>query len=141
MTPRRAAGMALVLALAGAAACRSNGERTDGPSAPTSPQEVQLTVGQSRRVGGLTVRFDEVSADSRCPLDVQCVWEGDAAVLLTVTAPARSGTLELHTAGRFPREGMYEGYRVRLVSLEPQPRASEPVRPDLYRATLLITGE
>jgi hypothetical protein len=141
VTRRRAAGIALVLGLAGAAACRSHGERPDGPSAPTSPQEVQLTVGQSQRVGGLTVRFDEVSADSRCPLGVQCVWEGDAAVLLTVSATARSGALELHTAGRFPREGTYEGYRVRLVALEPQPRAGEPVRPELYRATLLVAGE
>jgi hypothetical protein len=142
VTRRHAAGIALVLAVAGAAACRSNGERPDGPSAPTSPQEVQLTLGQSQRVGGLTVRFDEVSADSRCPLGVQCVWEGDAAVLLTVSEPSRSGAaLELHTAGRFPREGTYGRYRVRLVSLEPQPRAGGPVRPDLYRATLLVTGE
>jgi hypothetical protein len=141
MTPHRAAGLALVLALAGAAACRSNGERPDGPSTPASPQEVQVALGQSQRVGALTVRFDEVSADSRCPLGVQCVWEGDAVVLLTVTATARSGALELHTAGRFPREGTYEGYRVRLVSLEPQPRAGEPVRVDQYRATLMVTRE
>ena len=138
----RGVALALALALAGAGGCRSNGERSDGPSTPSSPQQVQIALGQSQRVGALSVRFDEVSGDSRCPVGVQCVWEGDAVVVLTVSEPARSGAaLELHTAGRFPREGTYGRYRVQLVSLEPQPRADEPVRRDLYRATLLITHE
>lgn len=89
---------------------------------------------------GLRVTFESVSADSRCPVDVTCVWEGDAVVVLTLRpaagAPARP---ELHTAGRYPQEADAGDYRVRLVDLAPVPRASASPAPGDYRATLLVT--
>jgi hypothetical protein len=143
---RRALAGLTLLALAGGLACRSNGERPDvalGPqTASLATREVVLSPGESRRVDGLTVKFEGVSADSRCPIGVQCFWEGDAVVRISVSEPSREGAaLELHTAGRFPREGTYGRYRVRLVSLVPQPREGEPVAADRYRATLQIEAE
>jgi hypothetical protein len=143
---RARAGLTLLLALTGGMACRSNGERPDVPSGPqmtpVATREVELAPGQSTRVNGLTLKFEGVSADSRCPIGVQCFWEGDAVVVVSVSEPSRKGAaLELHTAGRFPREGTYGRYRVRLVSLVPQPRAGEPVAADRYRATLQVAAE
>jgi hypothetical protein len=140
---RAARTFAVVVALAGAAACRTAGD-ADAPSAPGAPasREVQLAPGESVRVDALRVRFEGVSGDSRCPLDVQCVWEGDAVVVVTASEPSRPGAaLELHTAGRFPREAVYGRYRVRLVSLAPQPREGVAVPDGQYRATLLIVAE
>ena len=139
----------LLLALAIGSGCRSNGERPDGPVVPSAPapqtapvsREVVLAPGQSARADGLTVTFDGVSADSRCPIGVQCVWEGDAVVVVTVREPSReAANLELHTSGRYPREGTYGRYRVRLVSLAPQPREGEGVPAGEYRATVLVSA-
>jgi hypothetical protein len=148
-----AATIVLVLAAAAGGACRSNGERADSPAVPSAPapaaspqaapvsREVVLAPGESSRVDGLTLKFDGVSADSRCPVGVQCFWEGDAVVTVSVSEPSRAASnLELHTSGRYPREGTYGRYRVRLVSLVPQPREDGGVPAGEYRATLLVSA-
>jgi hypothetical protein len=33
-----------------------------------------------------TIVFHDVAEDSRCPTDVECVWQGNAAVVLKLTA-------------------------------------------------------
>ena len=145
MTRRALAAVALAALLAGGAACRSNGERPEAPLGPQgapAARDLELAVGESGSTHGLTVKFDGVSEDSRCPLGVQCFWEGDAVVRFSVSEPARaSAALELHTAGRFPREATYGSHRVRLVSLLPQPREGEPVAADRYRATLQVAAQ
>jgi hypothetical protein len=137
----RAPVLAAVL-LASLSACRSSRE-TDAPTSPSPlSREVQLAPGESARVDGLTIAFEGVPADSRCPADVQCIWEGDAVVVVRASESSReSSALELHTAGRFPREGTYGRYTVRLVSLAPQPRDGAPVPQPQYRATLLVLAQ
>ena len=143
------AAAALLAATSSGAACRSNGERPDGPAVPSAPapqataasREVVLAPGESARVEGLTLRFEGVSSDSRCPIGVQCFWEGDATVTVTASEPSREASnLELHTSGRYPREAAYGRYRVRLVSLVPQPPEGG-VPAEQYRATLLVLAE
>jgi hypothetical protein len=133
---RRAGGVfALAAALLGGAACQDK-----GPSSPDPAGEVVLAPGESARFQGLALTFDGVSGDSRCPIGVTCIWEGDAVVELTASAPPAAGqVLELHTAGQFPREGTHGGFRIALVSLTPHPRENQPVRPSQYRATLRVT--
>lgn len=36
---------------------------------------------------GLSIRFDGIVSDSRCPGDVQCIWAGEASARFTVTPP------------------------------------------------------
>jgi hypothetical protein len=131
-----------VLLLAALGACRSTGE-TETPATPSPvSREVQLAPGESARVDGLTIAFEGVSADSRCPTDVTCIWEGDAVVVVRASEPSRDASaLELHTAGRFPREATYGRYTVRLTALTPQPRESAPVPAEQYRATLQVVTQ
>ena len=103
--------------------------------------EVVLTRGASHHVADtdLTVVFETVVEDSRCPTGVSCVWAGDAAVRIRIEAPATASvTRELHTNAGFEREMAHGGVRVRLVSLTPEPGPDGPPRPDDYRATLSI---
>jgi hypothetical protein len=48
---------------------------------------IELGLGETVRVdaGDLTIAFDAVLDDSRCPLEVLCFWEGNAAVRLILT--------------------------------------------------------
>jgi len=114
-----------------------------GPSEPVvAPigRAFELAPGQEALVDGLSVTFQRVSGDSRCPIDVVCVWEGDAAVALLLRAEsAASEPRELHTSGQMGgRETSYAGYTVRLETLQPATRASEPIRAYDYRATLVV---
>ena len=101
-----------------------------------------LAPGESVFLQDLAVKFDGVSADSRCPVDVTCIWEGDAVVEVTASDPPSAGqALELHTAGQFPREATHGRYLIRLVALTPQPREGQPVAAQDYRATLHVTPQ
>jgi hypothetical protein len=141
---KAARALAIVLAAVTLLGCRTAGEGDTPPSTPATPtsREVRLAPGESARVDDLTLTFEGVSADSRCPIGVQCFWEGDAVVTVKASQPSREpAALELHTAGRFPREGTYGRYRVRLESLTPQPREGEAVPAGDYRAVLVVTSE
>jgi hypothetical protein len=82
--------------------------------------------------------FEAVGGDSRCPVDVRCVWEGDAAVRVTVSGRDGRTPIELHTADRLASPGSFDGYRLYLQSLEPAPRAHVKIEPGEYVAVLLL---
>jgi hypothetical protein len=115
-------------------------------TSPAAPRSVRLAEpftlapGETAQVegAGLAVTFESVRADSRCPIDVTCVWEGDAVVLVSAR-PATSTPRELHTSGRFATEAEAGEYRVRLVTLAPAPRQGASPAPGDYRVTLVIT--
>lgn len=70
------------------AACASPSGDTVMAAAQTRAfdQPFTLAPGDSVVVGAEHVRvaFDRVTADSRCPRDVQCIWAGEATVLARI---------------------------------------------------------
>jgi hypothetical protein len=135
----------LVLALATAACASTAAPAGSLPGAPTpvsaSQQSVELRVGGSVQVEGtrVTLTFATVADDSRCPVGVSCVWEGDAAIELRAEADGeKPETVRLHTSDRFPREARVHGVTVTLERLEPQPTADGPVAPAAYRVALRL---
>ena len=132
------------LLIVAVAACSTNGSTdvdTDAAIAAAlagGPVEVALRHGESRRVAGeqLSVRFTRVVTDSRCPIDVVCVWAGDGvAEVELATAGGRTGKLELHTSLE-PKSGLWSGVKVTLLELAPAPRASAPTEPAAYSVRL-----
>lgn len=122
-----------------------------GGSNPTAPQNVSLdeefvlAPAQIALVGdtGLSLAFERVSSDSRCAVDVQCIWEGDGVVAVTASQAGRdTATLELHTttSGGGQREARYGDFLVTLTALSPQPRSTERIRAEDYRATLRVSA-
>ncbi len=87
----------------------------------------------------LTIVFEDVESDSRCPVRVTCVWAGDAVVRLRLEVPrARPVRHTLHTSEQLGRAITHEGTRIQLVTLEPLPSPeAAPLRHD-YRLTLAI---
>ena len=113
-----------------------------GPTEVRLAEEFTLAPGESARIQGesLTLAFDSVTSDSRCPSNVNCVWEGDAVVAVTLTQPGRErATVELHTSGRFARTAAFGDFEVALVALAPQPREGSSISQAAYRGTLQVT--
>ena len=74
------------------------GNVTPGVQVQTG-REFDIAVGQTVEVQGtpMTIRFSGVAEDSRCPVDVQCVWAGDAVIELHWTPTAgQTRDLTLH---------------------------------------------
>ena len=106
-----------------------------------SEQQLVLAVGQSGSLldTGLTVTFEAVVSDSRCPTGVNCVWEGDAEVRVRIDATnVKPSTYTLHTSERSPRQISHGDVEVGLVSLVPHPTTDGPPRAADYRATLSV---
>jgi hypothetical protein len=95
--------------------------------------------------GGLRVRFARVASDSRCPVDVDCVWAGNAELVFEVGGRGRRGkrTVRLNTnaSPERPGEVRYGRYTLKLVGLAPRPRGNRKVAPGRYTATLLVSEE
>jgi hypothetical protein len=112
-----------------------------------APREVRLGesfplgVGETARIKGeaLTVEFESVGKDSRCPKGEQCVWEGNAIVRVWLRKGEEPRTaLELHTSARGPAVGAAHGFAVRLLRLEPHPVTGGTIDKKRYRATLEV---
>ena len=73
MAIKTACGPAALLGLIGLGACAAAG-----------PVEGPVRLGQIASVNGPRVRADAVVEDSRCPIDVQCVWAGRLILRATV---------------------------------------------------------
>jgi hypothetical protein len=102
---------------------------------------VRLAVGQTAHVGGTGIRitFRDVAADSRCPVDADCVWEGNAEVRLEVRAGnGPSSAITLHTALE-PRSARFAEHTIRLIGVMPVRTVTDNVKPADYSVVLRVT--
>ena len=112
----------LVLTLAGCDA----GPDTQTPSQLQQRGDLRLELGETAVSDSLTITFESVVSDSRCPADVVCVWAGEARVRLTVEGAA--DTLLVSDPELAPEATVRRGdVTVRAVDLLPYPvsRADE----------------
>lgn len=95
---------------------------------------------------GLTLTFDQVTADSRCPADVLCVWEGEGVTrFLVQRGDAVPDTLTLTIPGHAPETYedpnpvVHDGYAYTLQRLSPYPMQPSPDVPrHPYRALVKV---
>ena len=103
-------------------------------------QQFKLKVGQEVRIreAGIKVRVNGVVEDSRCPTGVQCIWAGNGKVSVKLSkAGGESVSVELNTSAG-PQSSTYQGYEVRLLSLDPYPKDGVKISKDDYVATLEV---
>jgi hypothetical protein len=120
-------------------------------AAPTQTERVgrefKIKAGRTLTFKGesLRLRFVKVSEDSRCPTNVNCIWAGNAEVLIEVSAKGVRGKsiLKLNTNASQGRAGedKYRRYTVKLVGLSPYPSNGRKIDAGEYMATLLVVKE
>lgn len=111
------------------------------PVDPDSPLDApfELKAGATAVVpGGLKIRFDEVSSDSRCPINALCVQAGEAVVVMSLSMPSRSRVQRELRTNPTASEIEYSNYTIQLMALQPHPFAGTPIAPADYVATLKV---
>jgi hypothetical protein len=108
----------LALALAGCAS-------VPGPARPTA------ALGQVAVVDGVRVRPLAIIEDSRCPINVVCVWAGRIVVRTEIRGSGVPETRDLELGKLQP----IAGGTLTLTAAEPAPLAGTRIPPSAYRFT------
>lgn len=102
--------------------------------------ELVLGIGQSKRIQGttLTIRFEGVLEDSRCPINAFCSMQGNGQVALEVlNNDEQIQTVTLNTTEE-PKSTTTTGYRLTLIALKPSRVEGKPIANGDYSIILHI---
>lgn len=105
-----------------------------------SGRQIELTVNQEKKIpkSELTIKFVSVVEDSRCPVDADCVWAGNAKVRISIKkAKAAWQTFELNS--NLPEKAVkFAGCKIELINLDPKPRTNIRINRNGYTATFAV---
>ncbi|MFN0174816.1 MAG: hypothetical protein ACKVU0_09240 [Saprospiraceae bacterium] len=96
--------------------------------------------GESEEVQGFTIKFDKVSADSRCPMGVECITAGKADIVLFLTkaGETQSLTLPFTITNGTSNVTDFKGHTVRVMGVAPMKYKDKEIKPDEYIITLTV---
>lgn len=99
-----------------------------------------LRLGQEVRAPDIlmTIAFLAVRNDSRCPVDVVCVWQGNAEVEVGVALGMGPTVPYVLNTGSEPRSANLGTYQLTLVELRPAPVSTTSIPPATYVASLRL---
>lgn len=103
----------------------------------SSPEEITLSIGETKQVHGVPLSLIAVESDSRCPSDVQCIQAGSVMARLSVGAgkEKQTGTVSSdQPAVRFGHESVI------LIDVVPVRSSSVDIAQGDYRLTLRVTS-
>lgn len=106
--------------------------------------QFQLKINQTTSLesDSIKVKFLNVTADSRCPSDVTCVWQGEVKIFVIIiknnqslgdfSITNRAGDKDLATQ-------VFDGYSIQVVKVEPYPTSGKKIPLSDYVATFVIS--
>lgn len=98
-----------------------------------------LQIGKEAYIGSedLTLRFESVPIDCRCPEGAMCIWAGYAEICILASKPAfDSKILNLRTP-ELDSAAFYT-YTLKLINLTPYPSIEGDLDTTAYRAELVL---
>ena len=103
-------------------------------------KEFSLGIGQTASIDGdkLVIKFKAVLEDSRCPVNVVCVWAGNGKVEFEILdIDGKNKTVILNTEEE-PRATTLKGHKLKLISLSPPRIDGVPISPGDYSVMLRV---
>jgi len=79
--------------------------------------------------------------DSRCPSNVVCVWEGDAAVEFNFKSNTENKFFKLHTNDNFQQDTIINNLKIKLLNVFPYSDFNNPTNQSDYSAELSISEQ
>lgn len=107
-------------------------ETAKNESKASQQEIIYLKEGESKFLKDqeMTVTFKSITEDSRCPKDVNCVWQGVATAqveLMGLYTRPRMVTLNTYNDANkgYSKSEVFNGYEVSVVELSPQPTSEK----------------
>lgn len=105
-------------------------------------ETVTLKYGQQKKAanGEVILKFLSVIEDSRCPTDVDCIWSGNAKIVVLIS-DNRGGRKKsiMNTTTGGPLGDQHNGFAIYLTSLTPAPKSNKKIKQRSYVATFNVT--
>ena len=141
--------MPLLLAMvAGVCGCTGNSRRDEQKpkiEAVQAELDTPITLEFSRIASvedeKILIEFTDLTEDSRCPVNVTCVWEGQVTVALNISMDGKeSGSLNLTSRAGHEKLALadFNGYSIRLAKVEP-PKTQDEIELSEYIITLIFS--
>ena len=88
----------------------------------------------------LSVTFDKIEKDARCPINARCTWAGYALVNATVKQGDKSEKVSLSTVNfeSFNNTEEVFGKKIKLLELLPNKTAGAAAKPELAKPTIKL---
>ncbi len=146
-SPFRSRAALTILLSAVALAAITCGAQQNEEETPTPPagQELgvpfQIAVGETVALAstGGSLTLDAVTDDSRCPMDVTCVWAGQATGSFSGTGEGGGPfPMELTLGSEDPPTVTFDSLALTLLRVEPQPLSTAQIEQADYRLTVLV---
>jgi hypothetical protein len=123
--------------------CSSPDASNNANEVKASPgQEFTLQVNQTAVISSenLSVKFNAVTNDSRCPKGAQCIWAGEAKCQMQVTYNGAASQLVLTETGGTDgfSQSTYQNYKIDF-QLQPYPEVGKQLASADYKLVMRIT--
>ncbi|MEO7793988.1 MAG: hypothetical protein ABIV06_04385 [Thermoanaerobaculia bacterium] len=123
-----------------AAPSNSNPPAADKLATPDAEGRLTLAVAESAEAApGIVLTLEGIVSDSRCPVDVTCVWAGEVRVALAIESPRREAPrLEFELATTTARVRTVGGLDIEVIGASPATHSKKPIAPADYQVSFRI---
>ncbi len=111
-------------------------EVVSAPAPVATTDDIVLGVGQKGKVGGLNITVNSFVSDSRCPIDVQCIWAGEFKVNVMLLGATK---IENRVMSSVDEPYTFDGHRISITSVTPAPKSTTKITANEYRITFQVT--
>jgi hypothetical protein len=101
----------------------------------TFPGDLTLGVGQTGSTSGLSITFNALVQDSRCPIDVECIEAGAVNTNVTFKTGTKTETRNMASDG-VPLQ--WNGYKISITDITPPRKSHTEIAPGAYRITFHV---
>ena len=103
-------------------------------------KEFMLKLGQTAffDLQEISITFNKVISDSRCPSDVVCFWQGEVQIELLIKIKEFEPINVIMTENQAKNHYEFVGFTLILLKVEPYPISNKRISSSDYTATLII---
>lgn len=101
--------------------------------------ELQQSIIYQPTGSDLSILFDSIVNDSRCPSNVQCITMGNAKAAITIYRKDQEANVTLNTHPDNQQVIRKDGFNIQLIDVLPYPATSDPIPPKDYTIRMVVT--
>lgn len=101
--------------------------QSQSPASENGNNTITIGINKTAKIPNskISLQFKNIAEDSRCPVDVTCIWEGIAIADMKATSGNATIDLKVATRDFQPKSASksfsFSGYRFTLTDLKPYP--------------------